>query len=142
MPKFFSVGIATSARHVVGLHDPPKNTSGPVVPSVGFNSFLLVLFNIWPFDGPLVLVPPAIGMYALSFRNDDAGSGGHCVLNRFKSAASTQNSPNVKPFMCLLLNALFRASKPLLPRRANNFAVCNISLTWLKYKKKWHKLQC
>lgn len=27
MPSFFNSGIATSARHVVGLHDPPKNTS-------------------------------------------------------------------------------------------------------------------
>lgn len=30
--------MATSARHVVGLHDPPKNTSGAGVPSDGFSS--------------------------------------------------------------------------------------------------------
>lgn len=27
MPNFFKAGIATSARHVVGLQEPPKNTS-------------------------------------------------------------------------------------------------------------------
>lgn len=132
MPKFFSVGMATSARHVVGLHEPPRKTSGPVLPSVGFNSFLVVFFGVWSIDD--ALLPSDV--YALSFRdeNDDddgaADNGEHCVRNRFKSAASTQNSPNVKPFICLLHNELlFRASNPLLPRRANNFAVCSISLT-------------
>lgn len=27
MPIFSSIGIATSNLHVVGLHDPPRNTS-------------------------------------------------------------------------------------------------------------------
>lgn len=38
MFNLFSSGMATSARHVVGLHDPPKNTSGAGVPSDGFSS--------------------------------------------------------------------------------------------------------
>lgn len=38
MFNLLSSGMATSARHVVGLHDPPKNTSGAGGPSDGFSS--------------------------------------------------------------------------------------------------------
>lgn len=43
MPSFVNSGMATSARHVVGLQEPPRNTSGAsttasslVPPSVTF----------------------------------------------------------------------------------------------------------
>lgn len=127
MPKFCNVGMATSARQVVGLHEPPKNTSGVLLQSVGLSSSLLPCFIVAAAEVVVCsLDEPLNETYALSFR-DVVGSG-HCVRKRFKSAANTQNSPNVKPFIWRLLNAVAR-SKPLFPRRANNLAVCNISLT-------------
>lgn len=39
MPKLCRAGMATSARHVVGLHDPPKNTSGPLLLNVPSSPF-------------------------------------------------------------------------------------------------------
>lgn len=44
------MGMATSARHVVGLHEPPKKTSGPSL-SAGdeddlLKIFLFALFNL------------------------------------------------------------------------------------------------
>lgn len=97
MFNLLSNGIATSARHVVGLHDPPKNTSGAGVLSAGSLSDRNAIDSAVEDDGD----------------DDDDGSpnglsfSGHfigaytepCVRNRFKSAASTQNSPNVKPFI-------------------------------------------
>lgn len=121
MPNLLSVGTATSARQVVGLQAPPKNTSGALLQSVGLSSSLPASFDVCSLDDPLKLV------YALSFR--DVMVCGLCIRKRFKSAASTQNSPNVNPFMCRFDRAVPRASNPLCPRRANNLAVCNISLT-------------
>lgn len=39
MPSFFNSGMATSARHVVGLQEPPRNTSNAFDSSRSFLSF-------------------------------------------------------------------------------------------------------
>lgn len=98
MFSLLSNGIATSARHVVGLHDPPKNTSGAGVSAGSLSVRNAIDFAVAVEDDG---------------DDDDDGSpnglsfSGHfigaytepCVRNRFKSAASTQNSPNVNPFI-------------------------------------------
>lgn len=112
--------MATSARHVVGLHEPPKNTSGAGALSAEFSS-----------DLDVVAVAVSVDADDASKRSGSCGcdaDDGPCVRNRFKSAASTQNSPNVSPFIWRCALEL-RPSKLLHPRRANSFAVCNISLT-------------
>lgn len=67
MPSSERAGIATSARHVVGLQEPPKNTSGPSI-LLPFESIILFMllspftlllnpfipFNPFPADNVVV----------------------------------------------------------------------------------------
>lgn len=152
MPNLSSAGIATSARHVVGLHEPPRNTSGNsgasssqsdafvvVVVARGTSGSapagsILVRPSRLPLAdelpgraGSLLLVVRLVGAADAFVASSSMVLTPFVVRNRFKSAARTQNSPNVNPLTRLLLPLAFGSR--LLPRRANSLAVCSISLT-------------
>lgn len=102
--------MATSARHVVGLHEPPRNTSGALLSlQVASARVPASASNV----GPTASVASQCRALA---------SGEKLMRKRFKSATSTQNWPKVKPFIWL--------ESAVLPLRlASALAVFSISLT-------------
>lgn len=85
MPIFFNIGIAISDLHVVGLQDPPRNTSqGGGVASLPFTCLQIV----------------SLSLNSLStFHCGDSGLFEVCLAcleHRRSSAANTQNSPKVR----------------------------------------------
>lgn len=114
----FKVGIATSARHVVGLHEPPKNTSG-ALSSPKLQWFLSSRNRSCDIDTrDLHAVADVTGIIVEQSER-----------KRFKSAASTQNSPKVMPFNC-------RWSLRFEHRRAQFLTVFNMSITANSQKQK------
>lgn len=92
MPSFSSSGIATSARHVVGLHEPPRKTSG--ASRISLFSCFWSSFNCCStfFLYRSVLFGESEVIWNGCWLHD-------CVLelNLRKSAANTENSPNESP---------------------------------------------
>lgn len=145
MPHLSSAGMATSARHVVGLHEPPRKTSGNSGVSSSSSDEPAADARCTSGSGAVVVLRPIRMLFnevlpGLAAAADVVVGRSSDVLapfvrNRLRSDARTQNSPNVSPLMRLLFPLAFGSR--LLPRRANSFAVCSISLTEIQTKRKY-----